>query len=203
MTPPTVRALAFLQDWGAFSAAHLGTPLIVHLRGVHALLQAWGAREALCLAGLLHAVGGTEHFSTVIKPIEIDLDAAFGAEVAALVALHADADRAAVWPQFGQAGAFNYWTRTGQSRALSERERRDYSELTMANELEILRRDRAHRDRHGGYFCTALAPLKPWVSGLAWACFTATLGRHNRWDHALPRWLRTQSRRLSARVQNR
>ncbi|MCZ6597945.1 MAG: hypothetical protein O7B99_09925 [Planctomycetota bacterium] len=55
--------IEFLQRAGAGSTAHSGRTLLEHLGGVHAFLERWGARRALCDAGLFHSVYGTEFFS--------------------------------------------------------------------------------------------------------------------------------------------
>ncbi len=47
---------------GADSVGHSGRNLHTHLKGTHDLLEAWGAEDYLCLAGLFHSVYGTRTF---------------------------------------------------------------------------------------------------------------------------------------------
>jgi hypothetical protein len=58
----------FLKSRGAHRTPHSGSTLLHHLAGVHAILQASGADEALCLAGLFHSVYGTTAFRPAIVP---------------------------------------------------------------------------------------------------------------------------------------
>src|SRR5947199_8408129 len=54
------RALQYLQALGAAEFAHVHGALATHVRGTETLLRSWGNREPLCLAGLYHAVYGSE-----------------------------------------------------------------------------------------------------------------------------------------------
>ena len=57
--------LDFLADVGADTVRHnLNEDLLPHLIGTRDLLRSWGARGALCDAGLFHSVYGTEYFAT-------------------------------------------------------------------------------------------------------------------------------------------
>jgi hypothetical protein len=56
----TDAAFARLQALGAGEFAHLNGPRSEHLRNTESLLRRWGSRDALCAAGLYHAVYGTD-----------------------------------------------------------------------------------------------------------------------------------------------
>lgn len=57
---PKIR---FLQAAGHAEIEHTSqVPFLAHLAGTQKLLQQWGARAALCDAGLFHSVYGTEFF---------------------------------------------------------------------------------------------------------------------------------------------
>ncbi len=58
-------SLAFLRELGVGETRHnSNADLLPHLIGTRDLLVEWGARPALCDAGLCHSVYGTEYFST-------------------------------------------------------------------------------------------------------------------------------------------
>ncbi|RSS78618.1 hypothetical protein EF903_32285, partial [Streptomyces sp. WAC05292] len=63
------RALALLRGLGAERVAHPGGTLLAHLGRVRDLLGAWGARPDLRLAGLCHAVYGTDGFPVALLPV--------------------------------------------------------------------------------------------------------------------------------------
>lgn len=56
------RKQEFLERLGAQDASHSGENLMSHLMGTSALLRDWGARPAVCDAGLFHTVYGTESY---------------------------------------------------------------------------------------------------------------------------------------------
>jgi uncharacterized protein DUF6817 len=60
------RQVTFLLERGTAAISHSGTTLLVHLVNTRNLLNRWGARPALCDAGLYHSVYGTGEFGTGI-----------------------------------------------------------------------------------------------------------------------------------------
>jgi hypothetical protein len=54
---------------GADKIKHSGRTLYDHLVGTHDLLEAWGNREPVCVAGAFHSVYGTKHFKHQAWPI--------------------------------------------------------------------------------------------------------------------------------------
>ncbi|HZM17410.1 MAG TPA: hypothetical protein VFE28_15530 [Candidatus Krumholzibacteria bacterium] len=52
-----------LDELGTRTIPHFGRTLHDHMLGVHALLEAWGNEEAVCLAGLFHSIYGTQTFA--------------------------------------------------------------------------------------------------------------------------------------------
>ena len=56
----------FLEARGAGTAPHSGRALIQHLEATSDLLRSWGAREALCLAGILHSAYGSDALELAI-----------------------------------------------------------------------------------------------------------------------------------------
>jgi hypothetical protein len=62
----TAAAIELLVSRGAHEITHPGGTLLAHLERVHALLDQWGARPALRLAGLCHAFYGTDGFPAAL-----------------------------------------------------------------------------------------------------------------------------------------
>ncbi|MFD5513814.1 DUF6817 domain-containing protein [Streptomyces sp. NPDC059761] len=161
------RALALLRELGAGQLEHPGGTLLAHLERVHALLGAWGARPALRLAGLCHAFYGTDGFATALLPVarRAELAAVIGAEAEEIVHFYASCDRAASYPTLASdipcgddtagneavssvAPAFRDRF-TGHVHSPDLQSRRDFAELSAANELDLARIDPAFRAAHG------------------------------------------------------
>ena len=164
------RALALLRELGAGQLAHPGGTLLAHLERVHARLGAWGARPELRLAGLCHAFYGTDGFATALLPVgrRAELAAVIGAEAEEIVYFYASCDRAASYPTLaaddrrrGRRGpaadneavssvAPAFRDRfTGHVHSPDRQSRRDFAELSAANELDLARIDPAFRAAHG------------------------------------------------------
>jgi hypothetical protein len=132
-----------LAEWlasrGAGGIPHPGGTLLAHLERVCARLAQWGARPALRRAGFCHAFYGTDGFAVALgDPSRRDeLAAIAGDEAERLVYLYASCDRGFSYPYLAQpAGPFrDRFTGTVFGPTLAER--RDFAELTVANELDI------------------------------------------------------------------
>ncbi|WP_404800161.1 DUF6817 domain-containing protein [Actinomadura algeriensis] len=134
-------ASALLVDRGAGGVAHPGGTLLEHLFRVHTLLGEWGARAELRLAGLCHAFYGTDGFAVSLGAIERrgELVEVVGVEVERLVYLYASCDRSRTYPTFAQAGGMLIDRFGGVAVPLTVGQRRDLAELTVANELDVMR----------------------------------------------------------------
>lgn len=195
---PDDESLALLERWHVDDHQHLASPLRAHLLGVHGLLKQWGARPALCRAGLFHAVDSTQHFHAKLARDPGALADSIGAEAAGLIALYTACDRDSVWVQIGRVAVVQFNDRhTGATRPMSASELADFCELTMANELDILRRERAHRDAYGALFRELLSRMRPFVSAPAWSSFVLILGERERPIARAARLLRKVLRRLN------
>lgn len=120
---------------------HPGGTLLEHLQRVHALLETWGARPALRLAGLCHAFYGTDGFPVALGSVHRrqELSEVIGTEAEDLVHLYAGCDRVRTYPSLHQPdGAFTDRF-TGSVTRPSPGRRRDFAELTVANELDVIR----------------------------------------------------------------
>jgi hypothetical protein len=136
---------------GAGEIPHPGGTLLAHLERVHARLAEWGARPALRLAGLCHAYYGTDGFPTALgDPVRRgELAAIAGAEAERLVHLYASCDRGFSHPRLAEPGGAFRDRFTGALLDPPLPARRDLAELTVANELDVLRADARLRAAYG------------------------------------------------------
>lgn len=142
-TPPDMLS-SVLEELGASALMHFNRTLDQHLRGTEALLRKWGARDAVCIAGLLHAVYGTDTPGPMLAHIDQRrrIAGVTGAEAEQLAYLYGACNRKAFYPRLriGQLPLFPDRF-TGTEYAISEATLADLCEITVANELELL----AHR----------------------------------------------------------
>jgi len=83
--PPTGERLALLRCLGYGELTHDShVPFLSHLLGTRRLLVAWGARPALCDAGLFHSAYGTEFFEPDAPATRQEVRALIGAEAEAI-----------------------------------------------------------------------------------------------------------------------
>jgi uncharacterized protein DUF6817 len=59
----------FLLQMGTEGVAHTGKNYLAHLIGVYRDLEAWGASEEICRAGMFHSIYGTELFQKFALPL--------------------------------------------------------------------------------------------------------------------------------------
>ncbi|MGA4837686.1 DUF6817 domain-containing protein [Streptomyces sp. G45] len=173
----TDQALALLRAHGADGVAHPGGTLLAHLQRVRARLAAWEARPALQLAGLCHAFYGTDGFPTALLPLDRrpDLTAVIGAEAEALVYLYASCDREATYPALHLPDAPVHDRFTGRSPTPSPPLRRDFAELSAANELDLASVDPAFRATWGPSLLTLFTRLQGLLTPAAWRDCRAVL----------------------------
>jgi hypothetical protein len=170
-------ALALLRASGAAGVAHPGGTLLAHLQRVRDRLAAWGARPALCLAGLSHAFYGTDGFPTaLLAPTRrAELAAVIGQEAEAIVYLYASCDRAATYPALARPDGAFHDRFTGRSHTPGPRLRRDFAELSAANELDIADMDPAFRERWGPELLALFTGFRALLGEAAWRDCRAVL----------------------------
>ncbi|MEV0411217.1 DUF6817 domain-containing protein [Streptomyces sp. NPDC050448] len=183
---PQARARVLLRELGAGHIGHPGGTLLAHLERVQAQLGAWGARPALRLAGLCHAFYGTDGFATVLLPVgrRAGLAAVIGAEAEEIVYFYASCDRTASYPtlaadeaEAGTADTAAFRDRfTGHVHSPDRQSRRDFAELSAANELDLARIDPSFRTAHGPGLLALFASLRGLLSEPAWRDCQAVLG---------------------------
>ncbi|MFF6781647.1 DUF6817 domain-containing protein [Streptomyces sp. NPDC012510] len=172
------RAVTLLRRFGAADLAHPGGTLLAHLQRVHARLGLWRARPALRLAGLCHAFYGTDGFPTALLPPDrrADLAAVIGAEAEALVYLYGSCDRRATHPVLTRADAPFHDRFTGRTHTPAPQLRRDFAELSAANELDLAREDPDFREKWGPGLLELFTGFRPLLSEAAWHDCRTVLG---------------------------
>ncbi|MFI1283626.1 DUF6817 domain-containing protein [Streptomyces sp. NPDC020858] len=164
------RAVAWLRELGAQDLAHPGGTLLAHLERVRELLASWGARPALRQAGLCHAFYGTDGFGAALLPLDrrAGLAEVIGDEAEAIVYLYAACDRAASYPTFTCEEAVFRDRFTGLVHSPAMELRRDFAELSAANEVDLARVDPAFRQAWGGDLLALFGRFRGLLSEPAW-----------------------------------
>ncbi|TCC45156.1 hypothetical protein E0H75_32140 [Kribbella capetownensis] len=125
---------------GADELEHAGGSLYVHLHRVAKRLTTLGASDTLVLAGLAHAAYGTDGFPTHLfdwqneRPV---LEAVIGTEAEQIVYRYGACDRETTWRDLAEHRTVTDRF-TGTSEELSTADLRDFVDLTIVNELDVL-----------------------------------------------------------------
>jgi len=133
------KYLDFLRDVNVAAREHSGRGLLNHLLGTRQLLLEWGARPALCDAGLFHSVYGTEGYQQAAVPLGMRarVQELIGDEAEALVWLFCFMRRETLSGNIGRRGDLAVTHRlTGERLPMADRQFDDLVNLTFANELE-------------------------------------------------------------------
>jgi len=172
------RARRCLETLGGDRFPHVNGSLAEHLRGTEALLRRWGSRDALCAAGLFHAVYGTAGIrgSLVGLASRGTINDLIGAEAEALAYLYGACDRATFHPRIGTPAQLRFADRftTSQYR-IGEAQLRDFCELTLANELELAASGAAFLARNRTELCELFERMRGLVSEAGFDAYRATL----------------------------
>ena len=174
-TEQTVKV--WLREHGAEAIDHPGGTLYAHLGRVHDRLGALGHDPQVQLAGLAHAVYGTDGFDLTLLAVtdRAVLRGLVGDRAEELVYLYGACERSRTWTSLPDTR--QVWDRfTGGPRTLSPEQIRPFVDLSIVNELDVAEQDPAFVTRHGAYFRTlfhAWAPLaSPAVLAAARRTFT-------------------------------
>ncbi|MFD8986353.1 DUF6817 domain-containing protein [Streptomyces sp. NPDC059564] len=132
---------------------------------------------ALQLAGLCHAFYGTDGFALAPLPLgdRSRLVEVIGAEAESIVYFYASCDRAASYPSLAEDEPAFRDRFTGRGFVPALGQRRDFAELTAANELDIARVDGAFRAAAGAGLLSLFTRLRPLLSPAAWQDCVTTL----------------------------
>lgn len=165
---------AALAGLGAQEMQHLNGSLLSHLQGVRKLLAQWGNREALCAAGLYHAVYGTFAFDNPLIDVQkrADIASIIGAEAEQIAYAFGACDRDKFYPQIGGSDEVRFPNRfTGTDEQISPQMLRDVLELVLANELEIVSNDRNFLNQHRAWFVELFDRFEPFVSAAGFQAY--------------------------------
>jgi uncharacterized protein DUF6817 len=162
---------------GAAGIPHPGGTLLAHLERVHALLGGWGARPALRLAGLCHAYYGTDGFRTGLGEVTLrgELAAIVGDDAERIVYFYASCDRDFSYPHLAEPGGEFRDRFTDSVSVPPLPSRRDFAELTAANELDLVRVNPEVRERIGPWLRDLLGSWRELLSDAARDAARATL----------------------------
>ncbi len=144
------RKLAFLQAHGASRLAHSRDALYAHLCGTRELLRAWGARPALCDAGLFHSVYGTESYwsSLLATELRTQVREMIGVEAEEIVFLFGVMTKPSFYANLHRREGFKLQHRLSRERIDIDRRRLcDLCNVMAANWLE--QRPRVSAERQG------------------------------------------------------
>ena len=140
-----------LAAMGAGDFAHVAGTLAPHLANTASLLQQWGNRDALCIAGLYHAVYGTDGIRGELVTLARRgaIAEIIGVEAEAIVHVYAACDRDAFHPRIGTPREAQFVDRfTATEYSIPVEMLSDFCELTLANELELARSSSAFLAKH-------------------------------------------------------
>ncbi|WP_051178927.1 DUF6817 domain-containing protein [Nocardia concava] len=172
------RVERFLRDRGADAIAHPGGTLLAHLGRVSDTLAAWGHDADLQLAGLAHAVYGTDGFDQYLvelpdRPTVIDL---LGPDAESLIYFYASCDRAALYPRIDATPLVFRDRFTGTEFEPTTRDFHAFLELTVANELDVMAQNSDLATKHGAALYGLFTRVRPHLTPAAWNACHAQLG---------------------------
>lgn len=175
--PAAAAVIAALASRGAAQIAHPGGTLLAHLQRVGTLLGQWGARPPLRLTGLCHAWYGTDGFPAMLGDLAFrhELATIIGAGPEQLVYFYASCDRRFSYPHLAQPGGLFRDRFTGAVACPPSATRRDFAELTAANELDIAGVNPRSRARYGAELLELFTAWKGLLSIPAWQAVQANL----------------------------
>ncbi|GAA1582351.1 MULTISPECIES: DUF6817 domain-containing protein [Kribbella] len=128
---------------GADELDHAGGTLYVHLHRVAKRLGSLGASDTLVVAGLAHAAYGTDGYPTHLFDWQTErpvLESVIGREAEAIVYRYGACDRETTWRDLAEHRTVTDRF-TGTSEELGAADLRDFVDLTIVNELDVLDND--------------------------------------------------------------
>ncbi|WP_255991005.1 DUF6817 domain-containing protein [Chitinolyticbacter albus] len=141
-----------LKKLGADGVSHLNGSLEYHLEGTAELLRSWGASDAICIAGLFHAVYSTDGFPLELISLDLrdKISDLIGAESEELVYLYCACDRDVFYSQIGYDKQNLLPNRFTQEKVLIKNHQLcALCEITFANELQIADGNPAFINQYG------------------------------------------------------
>ena len=175
------RLFAELHAMGAGEFEHMNGTLAAHLRDTESLLRAWGAREAVCIAGLCHAVYGTDGYNPALTGLDGRQRIAqlIGAEAEELVYLYGACNRRLFYPRIGTDARLIFVDRFSNTEySITHRQLSDLCELILANELEIAAGSAEFRAKYGPSLSGLFERMAGIVSETGFAAYRSILSQH-------------------------
>jgi hypothetical protein len=168
----------WLQDRGTATTEHPGGTLYLHLVRVSDRMRALGLREDVCLAGLAHAAYGTDGFPVTLLDWtdRTPLADLVGDAAEQLVYLYCACDRALTWRSLAETAEVTDRF-TGRVTRLDPVPLRDFVDLSIVNELDVLEQSATSARRHGDYYRTLFPAWSPLASPSVAADASAVLER--------------------------
>lgn len=170
--------IAALRARGADTLEHPGGVLLDHLVRVSERLRSWGAPAAVVLAGLAHAAYGTDGFAAALfdRGERDRLAELIGRDGERLVHLYASSDRSRSYVAITSGASELHDRFTGSVLAVSEEDLRAFVELTVANEVDVVRHSDRLRALHGDGLRALFEQWRPLLSPAAVDDCLAVLG---------------------------
>ena len=168
-----------LVSRGAPAIDHPGGDLLTHLVRTSESLRSWGAPPELVVAGLTHAAYGTDGFDVALFSLTERgiVAAAIGARAEAIVYRYASCDRAFAYPQIGRRTGVAFRDRfTMTVEHVPHDDVRAFAELTLANELDLVRHSESFRRTYGPALRSLFARWKCVVHESAYEDYERLLG---------------------------
>ncbi len=173
-----------LKDLGVGEFAHLNGNLEEHLLGTFSLLEKWKNPQFVSVAGLYHAVYGTQPMKALGIPHNDyspsdrpKIRKIIGSRAEALVYLYGACDRDYFYPQIGSRSTLYRDRFTGAETALAPRIQCHLLEITMANELEICQSSSAFMEQNRSSFVDLFDRFESYVSTKAFAEYRKTFSQ--------------------------
>jgi hypothetical protein len=144
---------AWLRQHGAETIDHPGGTLYAHLSRVHDRLGKHELGANVQLAGLAHAVYGTDGFDLVLlDPADrTTLRDLIGETAESLVYLYGACDRSRTWRRLHDTS--EVWNRfTNEAESLDPLQLQPFIDLSIVNELDVVEKDPAVAEKFGSYF---------------------------------------------------
>ena len=170
------EVLALLRERGAETIEHPGGTLYAHLRRVHDRLAGHGATEDVRLAGLAHAVYGTDGFDVALLDLaeRPAMRALVGGPAELLIYRYGACERRRTWPSLAETA--QVWDRfTGTMETLAPEDLRGFADLSIINELDVVEHSTEIAATYGDYFRALFEAWTPIASPMVIADTRAVL----------------------------
>ncbi|MFE3189954.1 DUF6817 domain-containing protein [Nocardia sp. NPDC059240] len=165
------RVERFLRDRGADTIPHPGGTLLAHLGRVADTLASWGHDADLQLAGLAHAVYGTDGFDR--RLVELSDRATVvelvGERTESLIYFYAACDRKAVYPGIDSTPVLFRDRFTTREFVPTPTDFHAFLELTVANELDVLSHNPELTAEIGQPLYDLFSRVRPHLTPAAWS----------------------------------